>query len=143
MLPQTPPSVPAFYPEILPSHEQENTNLSPILNNLLSKFNQILEIISQNVLPSKHDLPFAASLVESVQAQTIEEAPIQETNSFLETLSNLEKENQSLSQALRMMLTKQEENDASVDKLELQICQLQLEKEDVRSKEGLWNKWFS
>ena len=141
VLTQTPPPVPAFYPEI--HVEQENPDLSPILNNLLSKFDQILEVISTNVLLSKQDLPSPASPEESVQAQTIEEAPFEEINPFRETLFNLEKENQSLSQALRMMLTKQEENDSSINKLELQICQLQVEKEDIKSKGGLWNRWFS
>ncbi|HZK53613.1 MAG TPA: hypothetical protein VFC84_05420 [Desulfosporosinus sp.] len=140
--PQTPPPVPAFYPDISPPHEQENTNLTPILNNLLSKFDQILEIISKNIILSKQDTPPSAPQEESVPAQTLE-APVEVINAFKETLSNLEKENQTLSQALRMMLSKQEENDCSINKLELQICQLQVEKEDVRPKGSLWNKWFS
>ena len=137
--PQVPPQVPAFYPEILspslfppplttvdelstlnPSElkEPENPNLSLTLNNLLSKFDQIL-------------------------AQKIAEVPFEEIKPLKETLSSLVKENQNLSQALRMMLIKQEENDSSIDKLELRICQLQEEKEDVKSKGGFLNKWFS
>jgi len=58
-------------------------------------------------------------------------------------MSNLEKETQSLSQVLRVMLVKQEESDSSLEKLETQICQLQTEKEDVKNKGGFWNKWIT
>jgi len=123
--------------------EQENPNLSLTLHNLFSKFDQILGIISENVIQSKQETPSAAPPQESEQAQTLAEAPLEEIKPLKQALSNLEKENQSLSQALRMMLTKQEENDSSIDKLESQICLLQVEKEDVKSKGGFWNKWFT
>jgi len=161
--PQAPPPVPAFYPEISPpillpptltteneeiikkvaQLEQENPNLNLTLQNLLSKFDQILGAISENVIQFKKETPSTAPPEESDQAQTIAEAPFEEIGPLKEALSNLEKENQSLSQALRMMLNKQEENDSSIDKLELQICQLQVEKENVKNKGGFWNKWFT
>ena len=123
--------------------EQENPNLSLTLHNLLSKFDQILGVISENVIQSKQETPSTAPSEESGQAQTIADAPFEEIRPLKEALSNLEKENQSLSQALRMMLTKQEENDSSIDRLELLICQLQEKKEDVKYKGGFWNKWFT
>src|SRR5665648_13465 len=171
VFPQTPPPVPAFYPEILSPTllppalttekntsntlissetndpgdiirqvsllEQENPGLTTILHNMLSKFDQILGVISKNVILSKQETASTAPPEESLQVQTIAEVPFEEEiKPFKETLSNLVKENQSLSQALRMMLTKQEENDSSIDKLELRISQLQEEK-------GFLNKWFS
>lgn len=169
-LPQAPPPVPAFYPELIspsvltpvvtiekneletliPSEakppediinqisylEQNDPNLTHILHNMLSKFDQILGVISKNVILTKQEAPAIAPSEESLQVQAIAEIPFEkEIKPFKETLSSLVKENQSLSQALRMMLTKQAENDSSINKLELRISQLQEEK-------GFLNKWF-
>jgi len=107
--------------------EQENTILSLAVQNMLSKFDQVIEVISENALQSKQEDP----------------PPFDELEPVKEAMSNLEKETQSLSQVLRVMLVKQEESDSSLEKLETQICQLQSEKDDAKGKGGFWNKWIT
>ncbi|MCO1604111.1 hypothetical protein [Desulfosporosinus nitroreducens] len=107
--------------------EQENTLLSLAVQNMLSKFDQVIEVISENALQSKQEDP----------------PPFDELEPVKEAMSNLEKETQSLSQVLRVMLVKQEESDSSLEKLETQICQLQSEKDDAKNKGGFWNKWIT
>ncbi|MCB8818452.1 hypothetical protein [Desulfosporosinus shakirovi] len=107
--------------------EQENALLNLAVQNMLSKFDQVIEVISENALqPKQEDPPFFNEL-----------EPVKEA------MSNLEKETQSLSQVLRVMLVKQEESDSSLEKLETQICHLQSEKDDPKSKGGFWNKWIT
>ena len=120
--------------------EQENSTLSFRVHEVLSKFEQILDVISEKDRLTEQEIAF---LEESREAQTAL-APLTELEPFKEAVSNLEQETQSLSQVLRVMLTKQEESDSSIDKLELQICQLKEEKkEDVKNKGGFWNKWIT
>lgn len=107
--------------------EQENTLLSLAVQNMISKFDQVLEAISENALKTKQEDP----------------PPFNELEPVKEAMSNLEKETQSLSQVLRVMLVKQGENDSSLEKLETQISQLQSEKDDAKSKGGFWNKWIT
>lgn len=165
---QVPPPVPAFYPEplspsLLPqaiTAENElnllnssvakehdninlNLNLSRTLEKLLSKFDQILQVISENAIRFKQEASSTVPKEEPVQEHITTQTSSEEIEPLKEALSNLENENKSLSQALRMMLTKQEESDSSIDRLELMICQLQAEKEDAKNKGGFWNKWFS
>lgn len=122
---------------------QEKPNLSLTLHALLAKFDQILDVISDNVIQPQEIPSSAAPQEEPRQAQTIVETPFEEIKPLKEALSHLEEENQSLSQALRIMLTKQEESTSAIDKLELQICQLQVGKKDVTCKGGFWHKWFT
>ena len=119
--------------------EHENTTLSFTVNEVLSKFDQILDIISEKDRLTEQEV---ALLEESRVAQTAL-APLAALEPFKEAMSNLEQETQSLSQVLRVMLSKQEESDSSIDKLELQICQLQEEKDSVKQKGGFWNKWIT
>jgi hypothetical protein len=119
--------------------KQENTNLSLTVNDMLSKFDQILEVIAEKDRLTEQE---AALLEESREAQTVL-APLHELEPFKEAMSNLELETQSLSQVLRVMLTKQEESESSINKLESQICQLQEEQKDVKNKGGFWNKWIT
>lgn len=125
-----------------PSETRDHDNLILTLHNLLSKFDQILEVISEKVIQFKLEAPSPTPSEESTQVQANVET-FEEIKPIKEALTNLEKENQSLSQALRMMLTKQEENDSSIDRLEFLICQIQADKEAVNHKGGFWNKWFS
>jgi len=108
--------------------EQEYTLLNLAVQNMLSKFDQVMEAISENTLQSK---------------QEADPPPFDELEPVKEAMSNLEKETQSLSHVLRVMLVKQEESDSSLEKLETQICQLQSEKDDVKAKGGFWNKWIT
>jgi len=108
--------------------EQENTLLNHAIHNMLSKFDQILEVISENTLQTK---------------QEPDPAPIDELEPVKEAMANLEKETQSLSQVLRVILDKQEESDSSLEKLETQISQIQSEKVDAKVKGGFWNKWIT
>ncbi len=109
--------------------EQENTQLSLAVQNMLAKFDQVMEVISENALQSK---------------QKEDPPPFDELEPVKEAMSNLEKETQSLSQVLRVMLVKQEESDSSLEKLETQIDQLQAGKdEDIKTKGGFWNKWIT
>ena len=114
--------------------EEENANMRLVLHDTLSKFEQILETISENVLQAKQEvaLPAIAEIPFDDELEPVKEA-----------MSNLEKETQSLSQVLRVMLVKQEESDSSLEKLETQLCLLQTEKEDVKNKGGFWNKWIT
>lgn len=123
--------------------EQENLDINLTLDNLLLKFDHILEVITESVIQSKQETPIAAPLEEAGQRQTISEVAFEEIERLNQIVSNLEQENLSLSQALRLMLIKQEENDSSIDKIELQICQLQEQKEDVKDKRSLFNTWFT
>ncbi|MDR3601824.1 MAG: hypothetical protein P4L49_15290 [Desulfosporosinus sp.] len=117
--------------------EQENTNMSFILQNTLSKFDQVLEAVSKNVIQPKRKDYFAAS------NEVVAEDPFEELEPVKEAMANLEKETESLSQVLRVMLTKQEENDSSLENLVIQVSQLQEEKNDVKNKGGFWNKWIT
>ncbi len=112
--------------------EEENANMSLVLHNTLSKFDQILETISENAFQAKQEV-----------ALPIAEIPFDELEPVKEAMSNLEKETESLSQVLRVMLVKQEESDSSLEKLETQLSQLQTEKEVVKNKGGFWNKWIT
>ncbi|MDO0823529.1 hypothetical protein [Desulfosporosinus nitroreducens] len=107
--------------------EQENNLLSLAVKNMLSKFDQVIEVISENALQAKQEDP----------------PPFDELEPVKEAMSNLEKETQSLSQVMRVMLVKQEERDSSLEKLETQISQLQSEKDDLKTKGGFWNKWIT
>lgn len=108
--------------------EQENSVLSLAVQDMLSKFDQILGVISDNELQAKQeeDLP-----------------PFDELEPVKEAMSHLERETQSLSQVLRVMLVKQDERDTSLEKLETQISELQSEKEHLKNKGGFWNKWIT
>ncbi|HBW38538.1 MAG: hypothetical protein VR66_16885 [Peptococcaceae bacterium BRH_c23] len=108
--------------------EQENSLLSLAVQDMLSKFDQIIGVISENALQVRQE----ADLL-----------PFDELEPVKEAMSHLEKETQSLSQVLQVMLVKQEERDTSLEKLETQICQLQSEKDDVKNKGGFWNKWLT
>ncbi|AET66044.1 hypothetical protein Desor_0330 [Desulfosporosinus orientis DSM 765] len=110
--------------------EHENYLINQAMQNMLSKFDQVMEIISENALQLKQD-------------QEPEPTPFDELEPVKEAMSNLEKETQSLSQVLRVMMSKQEESDSSLEKLESQICQLQTEKNDLKTKGGFWNKWIT
>jgi hypothetical protein len=114
--------------------EEENANMGLVLHDTLSKFDQILETLSENALQAKQEVarPAIAQIPFDVELEPVKEA-----------MSNLEKETQSLSQVLRVMLVKQEESDSSLEKLETQLCLLQTEKEDVKNKGGFWNKWIN
>lgn len=108
--------------------EQENSLLSLAVHDMLSKFDQIIGVISENALQTKQedDLPLFDEL-----------EPVKEA------MSHLERETQSLSQVLQGMLVKQEERDSSLEKLETQLSQLQSDKEDQKNKGGFWNKWIT
>jgi hypothetical protein len=108
--------------------DQENSLLNFAVQDMLSKFDQIIGIISENAPQDK---------------QEAELPPFDELEPVKEAMSHLEKETQSLSQVLRVMLVKQEERDSSLEKLETQICQLQSEKDDLKNKGGFWNKWIT
>jgi len=133
--------------------QQENTNLSLVLETMLSKFDQILGAISDNVShakqPEKSEQKPASSpsLTEEVeQEQAILEPSIEQADPVKEAMSNLEKETKSLSQVLRVMLDKQEQSDSSLENLGVQICQLQeenKESKESKNKGGFWNKWTS
>ncbi|MBP1759181.1 MAG: hypothetical protein H6Q63_98 [Firmicutes bacterium] len=108
--------------------EQENTVLSLAVYDMLSKFDQIMGLISENALQPK---------------QKLDPPPSDELEPVKEAMAKLEKETQSLSQVLRLMLDKQDESDSSLEKLETQISQLQSEKADAKNKGGLLNKWIT
>lgn len=128
------PSMPSESPDQLESliqtvaHlEQENALLSTAVQSMLTKFNEIMEAITETAVKPKQEDP----------------PPFDELEPVKEAMSNLEKETQSLSQVLRVMLVKQEESDSSLEKLETQISQLQSEKDDIKNKGGFWNKWIT
>lgn len=108
--------------------EKENSALNLAVQDMLSKFDQILGVISENALQAK---------------QEEELPPFDELEPVKEAMSHLEKETQSLSQVLRVMLVKQEERDTSLEKLETQLSELQSEKDDLKNKGGFWNKWIT
>ena len=99
--------------------EQENTNLSLVVETLLSKFNLVLGTISEHV----------------------EAEIIVELDPMKEAMSNLEKETKSLAQVLRVMMVKQEQSDNSLEALGSQLSQLQEENEELKNKGGFWSKW--
>ena len=121
--------------------EQENANMSLVLQNVLSKFDQILEAISENVIQPKQEADLLDESSGAVVA--VAEAPFEELEPVKEAMANLEKETQSLSQVLRVMLTKQEQSDSSLENLAIQISQLQEEKKEIKNKGGFWNKWIT
>ena len=122
--------------------EQENSNMSLDFQNTLSKLDQILEAISDKALqPQKETDPLDESSEAVVAA--IAETSYEELEPVKEAMANLEKETQSLSQVLRVMLTKQEENETSLENLVTQISQLQEERKDLKHKGGFWNKWIT
>lgn len=126
--------------------EQENTNLGLVLQTLLSKFDQILGVISVNVSPPKQPKKSKqkpSHLEESEHPQTIVETSFEEPDPVNEAMSNLEEETKSLSQVLRIMLAKQEQSDSSLENLAIQISQLQEEKKEIKNKGGFWNKWIT
>jgi hypothetical protein len=108
--------------------ERENSLLNLAVQDILSRFDQIIGVISENTLQAKQE----ADLL-----------PFDELEPVKEAMSHLERETQSLSQVLQVMLVKQEERDTSLEKLETQICQLQSEKDEVKNKGGFWNKWIT
>ncbi len=111
--------------------EEDNKNLSHILQNSFARYDQFFEVISENTLQTKQEV-----------ALSIAKIPFEELATVKEATSNLEKETQSLSQILRVMLGKQEQNDSSLETLKTQLCQLQTEKENDK-KEGFWSKWIT
>ena len=124
--------------------EQENTNLSLVLQTMLSKFDQILGAISDNVSQAKQPKKSKqkpSHPEESEHPQTILDTSFEEPDPVKEAMSNLEKETKSLSQVLRVMLVKQEQSDSSLENLGIQISQLQEEKKGIKNKGGFWNKW--
>jgi chromosome segregation ATPase len=126
--------------------EQENTNLSLVLQTMLSKFDQILGAISDNVSQTKQPKKSKqkpSHPEESEHPHTVLDTSFEEPDPVKEAMANLEKETKSLSQVLRVMLTKQEQNDSSLENLGLQISQLQEEKKEIKNKGGFWNKWIT
>ncbi|WP_407313732.1 hypothetical protein [Desulfosporosinus sp. SB140] len=119
--------------------EQENSNLSLTVQSMLSKFDQILGALSENIIKSRQE---SAVLEDSIETSTLAEIPVDELEPFKEAMANLEKETESLSQVLRVMLAKQEESDSSLENLGVQISQLQ-EKTDQKNRGGFWNKWIT
>ncbi|SPF44529.1 hypothetical protein SBF1_310012 [Candidatus Desulfosporosinus infrequens] len=113
--------------------EQENEDMSLLLRNVLSRFNEVVEDISNNA----HQVNQESSIPALAEIRFNELEPVKDA------MSNLEKETQSLSQVLRVMLAKQEESDSSLEKFERQLSQLQTSKEDVKNKGGFWNKWIT
>ena len=126
--------------------EQENTNLGLVLQTMLSKFDQILGAISDNVSQpkqSEQSVQNPSPPEESAPSQTQLDTTLEEADPVQEAMHNLEKETESLSQVLRVMLAKQEQNDSSLENLALQISQLQEEKKELKNKGGFWNKWIT
>ena len=99
--------------------EQENSNLSLVVETMLSKFDLVLEQISDHL-----------KSVEIVEPDPLKEA-----------MSDLGKETKSLSQVLRVMMVKQEQSDSSLENIGLQISQLQEENKELKNKGGFWSKW--
>ncbi|MFZ3131157.1 MAG: hypothetical protein WA125_08685 [Desulfosporosinus sp.] len=127
--------------------EQENTNLSVVIQTMLAKFDQILGAISENVSqakqPKKSKPKKSSYLEESADPQTVFNPSFEEHDPVKETISNLEKETESISQVLRVMLTKQEQSDSSLENPGIQISQLQEENKGIKNKGGFWNKWIT
>ncbi|TGE34914.1 hypothetical protein E4K67_28160 [Desulfosporosinus fructosivorans] len=125
--------------------EQENTKLSDVLQSMLSKFDQILGAISDNVSQPKQPRKSkqkTSHYEEFEHPQTVFETSFEEPDAVKEAMANLEKETEGLSQVLRVMMAKQEQSDSSLENLGLQISQLQEDKE-VKNKGGFWNKWIT
>lgn len=122
--------------------EQENINLRYDLQNMFAKFEQILEAVSANASPAQES-DSQSSLLEEMEAepvQSVMSASIIEPDMIMTAMTDLEKETESLSQVLRVMMTKQEQFDSSIENLTNQISQLQEEKKD---KGGFWSKWIT
>lgn len=126
--------------------EKENSNLSLVLQTMLSKFDQILGSIADNVIQPKQPKKSKqkpSHPEESDPPQTVLDTSYVELDPVKEAMSNLEEETKSLSQVLRIMLAKQEQSDSSLEHLGLQISQLQEENKEVKNKGGFWNKWIT
>jgi len=113
--------------------EQENTDIGLLLRNVLSRFDQVVEEISESSRQSNQEIAVPA----------LAEIHFNELEPVKDAMTNLEKETQSLSQVLRVVLVKQEESESSLEKLETQLSQLQTSKEEVKNKGGFWNKWIT
>ncbi|MDR3587854.1 MAG: hypothetical protein P4L59_21470 [Desulfosporosinus sp.] len=113
--------------------EQENEDMSLLLRNVLSRFNEVVEDMSNNA----HQVNQESAIPALAEIHFNELEPVKDA------MSNLEKETQSLSQVLRVMLVKQEESDSSLEKLKTLLSQLQTSKEEVKNKGGFWNKWIT
>ena len=113
--------------------EQENADIGLLLRNVLARFDQVVEDMSESFHQAN----------EEISVPALAEIHFNELEPVKEAMSNLEKETQSLSQVLRVMLVKQEESDSSLEKLETQLSQLQTSTEDVKNKGGFWNKWIT
>lgn len=115
--------------------EEENNNMSLILQNMLSKFDQILEAMAESAFLSKQE----TALPEVAETSLDELEPVKEA------MANLEKETQGLSEVMRIMLTRQEENDSSLENIGVQITQLQEDQnqKEAKNKGGFWNKWIT
>jgi hypothetical protein len=120
--------------------ELENSNLNLVLQNMLSKFDQILDALAENALQSKQTV---SPMPEPEETKSTNDIPLEELEPFIEAMANLEKETQTITQVLNSMLVKQEESDSSLETLEQQLNQLQEEKKIERSKGGFWNKWIT
>ncbi|MGI6119365.1 MAG: hypothetical protein ACOYIB_02155 [Desulfosporosinus sp.] len=126
--------------------EQENTKLNNVIQTMLTKFDQILEAITDNInqpKQSKKSKQQSSHLEESEHPQTELEASLEEPNPVKEAVSNLEKETKNLAQVLQTMLVKQEQSESSLKNLGIQISQLQEEKKEIKNKGGFWNKWIT
>lgn len=124
--------------------EQENSSLNLVLQNLLSKFEQILDTLAGNLLHTQQIENSLAGLHESqLSSQNSNEVLLKELEPFKEAMSHLEEQTQTISQALQDMLMKHEESDSSLEVLGQQINQLQEDKKNERSKGGFWNKWIT
>lgn len=127
--------------------EQENTNLSVVLQSMLSKFDQIIGAISDNASqpkqPKKSKQKTSLSSNQETEQALILDPGVEEADPVKESMSNLEKETKSLSQVLRVMLDKQEQSDSSLENLGVQLCQLQEENKEIKNKGGFWSKWTS
>lgn len=126
--------------------EQENTKLSVVLQTMLSKFDQILGAISDNVSQPKQTRKSKLKTShpqESEHPQTILETSFEEPDAVKEAMTHLEKETEGLSQVLRVMMAKQEQSDSSLENLGLQISQLQEDNKENKNKGGFWNKWIT
>jgi len=126
--------------------EQESTNMNLVLQSMLSKFDQILGAISDNISPPKQPRKSKqkpSHTEQTDQAQAIFEISPEETDPVKDAMSDLEEETKSLSQVLRVMLAKQEKSDSSLENLGVQISQLQEENKETKNKGGFWSKWIT
>ena len=124
--------------------EQENSSLNLVLQNVLSKFEQILDTLAGNLLHTQQIENSLAGLHESqLSSQNSSEVLLKELKPFKEAMSHLEEQSQTISQTLQDMLMKHEESDSSLEVLGQQINQLQEDKKNERLKGGFWNKWIT